>query len=335
MGGQIYEQSTRDCGLAAGQAKEISLQIDWRTLKFFDAIRRYGSIREAARRLFIDSSALNRQLLSLEKEVGMPLFERLPRGLKLTAAGEIFARHVVTVLQDEERLASELDELKGDYRGEIRLMSVEGLSAGLVAPVIKEMILLYPNVKMVVKNGSSSQNAKAVADGDADLALSFSSEHTGDLRRCHLGRFGLGVILRPDHPLACRGQVSFAECAAYPLIFSSPELTISHEMAPVIAKHKGPLKVLLETASVDLAKSIAALGLGIAFQTRLGLESEIQEGRLAFVPLKTSPRAFSELSIYVRSGRSLLPALDAFAGLLIDELGRREAEEAQKEIKVL
>jgi DNA-binding transcriptional LysR family regulator len=75
---------------------------------YFDAIRRAGSVREAARRLNIASSAVNRQLLKLEAELGTPLFERLPTGLKLTHAGTVFARHVMSVLQDAERFRSEL-----------------------------------------------------------------------------------------------------------------------------------------------------------------------------------------------------------------------------------
>ncbi|MGI6853808.1 LysR family transcriptional regulator [Mesorhizobium sp. 1B3] len=311
------------------QNRESSLHIQRRSLKFFDAIRRHGSIREAARQLFIDSSALNRQLLALEAEVGTPLFERLSRGLKLTPAGEIFARHVITVLQDEERLASELNELQTDYRGKIMLQSVEGLSAGLVAPAIREMIQRYPNAKIIVKNGTSAQNAKAVIEGDADVALSFSSEHSSELRCCHLGRFCMGAIMQPANPLAWKAQVSFAECAAHPLIFSSPELTISQEMRPVIARYGRPLNVLLETASIDLAKSIAGMGLGIAFQTRLGLESEIHDSKLAFVPLKTVPRIYSELSLYVRARRSLPPALEAFVKLLASEIRHRQAEEAE------
>jgi DNA-binding transcriptional LysR family regulator len=259
--------------------------------------------------------------------VGTPLFERLSRGLKLTPAGEIFARHVITVLQDEERLAGELNELQTDYRGKIMLMSVEGLSSGLVAPAIREMIQHYPNAKIIVKSGTSAQNAKAVIEGDADVALSFSPEHSSELKRCHLGQFSMGAIMQPGNPLASKTHVSLAECAAHPLIFSSPELTIYQEMRPVIARYGRPLNVLLETASIDLAKSIAGMGLGIAFQTRLGLESEIQDGKLAFVPLKTAPQIYSELSIYVRARRSLPPAVEAFVKLLTAEIQRRQDEE--------
>lgn len=61
---------------------------------YFDAVARHGSIRKAAEQLFIASSALNRRILELEAELGTPLFERLPRGVKLTAAGEIFFHYV-------------------------------------------------------------------------------------------------------------------------------------------------------------------------------------------------------------------------------------------------
>ncbi|WP_213305618.1 helix-turn-helix domain-containing protein [Paraburkholderia sacchari] len=74
-----------------------------RSIRYFDMICRCGSIREAARRLHVDGSAVNRQLLNLE-EVGATLFERLPGGLRLTEAGGLFAQHVVTVLQEEQRV---------------------------------------------------------------------------------------------------------------------------------------------------------------------------------------------------------------------------------------
>src|SRR6202007_3458377 len=85
-----------------------ALRIHAPMVVYFDAIRRAGSVREAARRLNVASSAVNRQLLKLEAELGTPLFERLPGGLKLTHAGATFARHAIEVLQDAERVRADL-----------------------------------------------------------------------------------------------------------------------------------------------------------------------------------------------------------------------------------
>ncbi|WP_341679462.1 LysR family transcriptional regulator [Niveibacterium sp. SC-1] len=305
----------------------MALQIPRRTLRCFDTIRRCGSVRQAARQLHIDSSALNRQLIALEDALGMPLFERLPRGLQLTPAGAAFAGHVLTVLQDEERLESLIEALRGGRAGTVHLRSVEGLSAGLVASVTAAMMRSHPGVRLRVQTGTSVANVEAVRNGDADLALSFAEVADADLERRYGARFRLGAVLHPQHPLAGRMQLRFAECAAHPLILSSPELSIAAEMQPLLARHPGALDVVLETGSVELARSIAAAGLGIAFQTRLGLEQDLADGRLVFVPLQDEPPAESPLSLFLRAGRSLQPALEAFATRLAEAIAQRAREE--------
>lgn len=106
------------------------------SIRYLEAVRRAGSIRQAARQLNIASSAVNRQILKLEDELGIPLFERLSSGLRLTAAGEIFARHASTVLHDARRAEEELEAQKGLRRGYVRIASVEGLTFDLLPSVI-------------------------------------------------------------------------------------------------------------------------------------------------------------------------------------------------------
>lgn len=306
----------------------LGMHIHARSLKYFDMIRRCGSIREAARRLHTASSALNRQLLQLEDELGAPLFERLPSGLKLTAAGELFSRHVITVLQDERRLLGELEMLKGIRRGALSVIAVEGLNADLLPAALEQMMTRYPTIRIQVRSAGSAQTAAAVAGGDADVAIGFGLERSDALRQCAVGRFALGAVVRADHPLARLPQVPFADCARYPLILPAPELSIHGALQPVIDHHKRALTVLLETASVELARTLAGRGLGVAFQTRLGLEREIAEGRLVHVPLQVPGRAperlVSELGVYVRAGRTLPAVLDAFVRLVADAIEQRE-----------
>src|ERR1700740_1479975 len=111
---------------------------------YFDAIRKAGSIREAARRLNVASSAVNRQLLKLEAELGTPLFERLPAGLRLTHAGAPFARHAIEVLQDAERVRSELDSMRGLKTGHVEIVAVEALISELLPNVLSRVREIYP-----------------------------------------------------------------------------------------------------------------------------------------------------------------------------------------------
>jgi DNA-binding transcriptional LysR family regulator len=84
-------------------------------------VARTGSIRKAAEHLNVTSSAVNRRIMDLEEELGAPLFERRPRGLRLTAAGEVFVNYLREQSADVERMKSRIEDLKGLRRGTVRI----------------------------------------------------------------------------------------------------------------------------------------------------------------------------------------------------------------------
>ena len=90
-------------------------------LLFIDAVAKAGSIRRAAETLAITSTVLNRQILSKEEELGVPIFERLPRGVRLSTAGEILIHHIRAQLGDMERVKSQIVDLAGERRGHVSI----------------------------------------------------------------------------------------------------------------------------------------------------------------------------------------------------------------------
>ncbi|MCC8392336.1 LysR family transcriptional regulator [Paraburkholderia sp. MMS20-SJTR3] len=305
----------------------LASHIHARSLRYFDAIRRHRSIREAARQLHVASSAVNRQLLKLEAEVGTPLFERLPGGLALTAAGEAFARHVITVLQDARRFDSEMDALRGIRRGEISVVTVEGLNTSLLPDVVERMLTRYPGIRFHVHTAGSAAIRRMILDGDADLGLAFSLPHTGDLQQLAVGRFQLGAIVAAGHPLAPEASVTFAQCARFPLLLGSARLSIGGLLEPLIRRYAKPLDTVLESDSIELMRRLAARGHGVGFQTRLGLENDFAQGALVHIPLRSPRPLVSELGVYARAGRTMTPALDAFVRLLAEAFAEREQDE--------
>ena len=93
-------------------------------LRYFLETARLGSIRQAAERLYVAPSAVSRQIALLEQRYGMPLFERHAAGMRLTLAGEVFARQAHATIRDFERLRSEIDDLQQLRRGIVRIISV-------------------------------------------------------------------------------------------------------------------------------------------------------------------------------------------------------------------
>ena len=82
--------------------------MDWDKLRIFHSVASAGSFTHAGQMLTLSQSAVSRQILKLEQEVGSPLFERNARGLTLTTVGEMLARHVMNVLQDLDRFRSDV-----------------------------------------------------------------------------------------------------------------------------------------------------------------------------------------------------------------------------------
>jgi DNA-binding transcriptional LysR family regulator len=309
------------------KALSAVMRIHSRAIIYFDMVRRCGSVRQASRRLNVSASAVNRQLLYLESEIGAPLFERLPGGMKLTPAGEVLARHSITVIQDAQRTASEFDNLRGVRRGKVTLITVEGVNSDFLPTVIGRMLHLYPAVEIEATTAGSTDIPPVVLSGDADIGLGFSLPRNENLQQRAVGRFRIGAVVQPGHPLTQERRVTFSSCARYPLILAAPRLSIHALMEPLLRRHKAPFKTVVQANSIELMKSLALRGLGVAFQTPFGLEAELRDRSLVHLPLGDPTPLASELGVYVRAGRSLPSAVDAFLNVLSDELMERQARE--------
>ncbi len=307
----------------------MSRPIHYRAIGYFEAVRRWGSIREAARRLSVAASAVNRQVLKIESEVGMPLFERLPEGMKLTPAGEIYARHAIAVLQDEKRVAAEFDALRGLRRGEVSIIAVESLNAAFLPDLIGRMAEKYPGVRINVRTAGSNEIPDALAAGDADLGLAFSLAPHPNLTQVAVGRFRLGAVMRRDHPLARESHVSFTSCAAHPLVLPSPELSLHTLLERQIRRFRGRLEIRAEVSSLELMRNLTMQLNAISFQSAIGLEAEIAAGRLVHIPLQGGGASMTELGVYLREGRAPPMALEVFVAMARDEVARRELEDAK------
>lgn len=304
-----------------------TLRIHSPAIGYFDMVRRCHSIREAARRLNVASSAVNRQILKLEDEVGAALFERLPGGLRLTAAGEILTRHVTLVMQDVARMRAELEGLHAVQTGHVEIATVEGATVALLPAVLTRMRQRYPAVSVGVTVQGSQSIPAAVVNGQADLGLAFALPRSAETSQLCVGHFRLGALVAPGHPLAAHPSVSYAACAAHGVIQATSELSIHHLLAPLRQQPAVVHKALLQSNSMELARQLVRQQLGVAFQTRIGVEADLAKGELLHIPLNDQGGIFSDLGLYARKGRDLPTAVAALAHMLAEEIALREGEE--------
>ena len=138
-----------------------------------DAVAKSGSIRKAAEILAIDSTALNRRILAIERELGFDIFERIPRGVRLTTAGEILVHHIRTQSSDFERVKSQIADLSGERRGHVSIACSQALLPYFLPEQISTYRNEHPGVEFSVLLRDRAAAEQALVDYSADLVLVF------------------------------------------------------------------------------------------------------------------------------------------------------------------
>ena len=173
-----------------------------RILRYVDEVARTGSIRKAADHLNVTASAVNRRIMDLEEELGAPLFERRPRGVRLTAAGEVFVHYLREQDGDVERMKSQIEDLKGLRRGTVRIACSQALALDFLPREIAEFRARHPLVAFDVKVLDHEQAMAALAAYEVDLVLVFRPPFLPNFQPLMTLEQRLVAVMSTDHPLA-------------------------------------------------------------------------------------------------------------------------------------
>ena len=291
-------------------------------LKYFLEVTRSGSIRKAAQRLFVASSAVNRQILQLEKELGAELFDRLPTGMRLNAAGECVLRHVRTTLHDFELLRSELDAQKGERSGHIAIVAMDSLFVDLLPNAVEAFADEFPAVTFTLLAMSPSEVPTKVAAGEADIGICFVTRAPPGTEIVASAAFPIGVVMATSHPLASQAQVRYEDCRGYPFLLSHGRWPIYDTLAPAFADFWDSIEPRISSNASPLLKRGVVAGRGIAFFSRLGFMHEIAAGEAVWRPLDDP--AINKLRVGIVVGRGRVPSF--VERTFVDRLVRRLTE---------
>lgn len=279
---------------------------------YFSAVAESGSIRGAARRLNVASSAMNRQILLLEEALGVALFERRGRGLRLTSAGEMLLRHVRTTQRDFEGTLADIDLLRGLRRGRVTVAAVESASVGIIPDLVASFAERLPGVEVAVTVAGSTAVAAMVEAGEADMGFTFNPPSSRGLTVALRRDLPVGAVVSPDHPLAGAGSVTLAACLDHPLALPAKGLSLRDILDQGLAATGKRPRVLVEANSLKLMTTLARQGRAVAFQPPIGIEEDLREGRLVFLPISEPKLPSDRFMMVTAEGRNLKLAPAAF-----------------------
>src|SRR5690606_29432906 len=127
-------------------------------LRYVDQVARLGSIRRAAGVLNVASSAVNRQILKLEAQMGTALFERIGNGVRPTAAGELVIRHARDTLSKWQSVRTEISALAGDIHGEVRIVSIPSPLVSILPRALEATSRRHPHIVFRVVDASPNEH---------------------------------------------------------------------------------------------------------------------------------------------------------------------------------
>jgi DNA-binding transcriptional LysR family regulator len=261
-------------------------------LRVLHAVSTTGSVIGAARTLHVTTSAVSQQVARLEREVGQRLVQRRGRGIGLTEAGLLLARHAGDLLSHVERVEAGLAEHRGAVAGTVAIAAFATAARGLLPGVLRELRSRYPDLAVSLSEREPHEAVPALSRGDLDVAV--VQDWADDvltvpagLSRRHLVDDVFDVVLPVDHPLAGRDSVAVKELAGDDWIgWTSGQ--ICHDWLVRTLWADGAQPRLVHTASEHSTQlALVAAGLGVAVIPRLGREPAPRSVR--FLPVDPAP----------------------------------------------
>ncbi|WP_226634840.1 LysR family transcriptional regulator [Novosphingobium profundi] len=288
-----------------------------RFLRYFMAVGRLGSIRKAADELNLSASAIDRQILNVEAELGMPLFERLPTGLKLTAAGELMMASAHQWEKGMTEVRARIEDLRGLKRGHVEIAVIDALTRGYIPETVHRIQRDYPGITISLRVLDNDSVRRAVAEGEVDCGIMFDPQSLRELNVRAYVEVVLGFVTPPGHPFGARAQARFSQCVGEPIIAPGEPLAVGQQVALLEAATSVPLERRVTSDNIQMIAALVRQGAGIGILTSLDVMTEVQEGRLQFTRIAEPLLRPMTLALCTASARTPSYA----AALVLREIG--------------
>lgn len=264
----------------------MSRPLDPVSLQHFVAVCEEGNIARAAARESLVASALSKRLAALEQEIGVPLLTRRRRGVEPTVAGQALLVRAREVLAGLDQLRIELSAYEQGMQGSVRVFASPSVLAERLPDDIADFVDRHPRIRISLDERMSPEIVRGVREASADLGVLWDliTDLSG-LQTLPYRSDRLCVAMSPEHPLARRSSLRYAETLDQPSINVSPGGQMDQLLRRQAALAGRLPSYRMQVSSLDAACRLVAAGLGLAILPLDAVTPHAGAGRLAFVPL--------------------------------------------------
>lgn len=284
-------------------------------LSIFQAVAAHGSISRGAQQLHISQSAVSKQLGEFEHALGVQLFDRLPRGVRLTEAGRLlqgYANHLVAIEAEAE---AAIRDLKLGVRGRLRVGASRTVGAYLMPALLARFRRRYPDVELFLQVDSTAKIEQGLIAGEIDIGFTEGIVGSDLLDYRVFDRDELVLIAAPGHPITRQAPVAPAALTQHALLMHEVGSGTRAVTEKAFSARKIALRPSMTLASTEAIKHTVATGVGVAVLSASAVRTELAAGTLAVVKMKN-------LSIHrplyriQRRGHWSSPPLEALVDML-------------------
>ncbi len=294
--------------------------MDLTTLESFLTLARIGHMTRAAAELHLTQPAVSAQLQKLEVQLGYRLFDRTPKGMVLTRAGEVWRQHVEESLAKLEDGKRALSELAGLERGSLAIGGGATATTYLLPSLLGRFHNLYPSIQLFVREQGSQSVLASVISGELELGIvtlpvALPSSNAAHLHIEEWVEDELRLIVPKSHALDGARSFRWEQLDGEALVLFEAGSAVRRILDGSMAEAQIRTEIVMELRSIESIKQMVRQGIGAAFVSRFAL-SEPERGLVC----KDGPLS-RQLGLIWRTDRTMSTASRTFLDMCLEQRG--------------
>lgn len=254
--------------------------MDLRQLEIIRAIADTGSFTAAGEKLHVSQSAISRQIILLEDELGEPVFHRIGRRIRITPAGESLLQLSHRVFQDLQETVSTIRDKRESLRGTMRLVGGMTVCLYVFPALLAEVRRIHPNLDLKVTVGSADRSIAMLRSGAGDLGMITLPVDATDLVGVPVLEEELLLVTYPSHPLARRRTIAAADLDKQAFVLFETGSITRRLVESFFARERIAPEIIMETENVEIIKAMVRTGIGISIISYQSVAREVSSGHL-------------------------------------------------------
>lgn len=281
-----------------------------------------GSFRQTAISLHLSQPSVSTRIRTLEEELGVPLFHRAGRGVRLTEMGKAFLPYAQSALQSLREGREVLATGRGASGGLLTIAAARNIGTYTLPAILERLRRRHSDIKAHITVGRSRDVLHMVVGEQVQLGFARELRHE-DVVTTHLYDEEVVLVTHPGHRFATLGAASLAEVAQEPFILYDPGSAYFRLIQTYCRREGIQPRVEMRLDSIDATKHMVELGIGISFLPRSAIRREVARGGLRTISLGPENRVVLQTSLLLKLADSYPPQVMALLGVLSDMYGAR------------